>query len=457
MTVEKRGNDMAFRYLPMTEQDKKEMLDKIGVRSVDELFSDIPEAVRFKGQLNIKEAKSETALFKELSNMAEKNVHVKKYTSFLGAGVYDHYIPSIVDHVISRSEFYTAYTPYQPEVSQGELQAIFEFQTMICELTGVDVANSSMYDGGTALAEAAMLAAGQTKRGTILLSEAIHPEYKDVVKTYAKGQKIEVKEIPLTNGVTDMEVLKSQLTDDVAAVLVQYPNFFGRIERLKELEPIIHGNKSLFVVSANPVALGILAPPGQFGADIVTGDAQPFGIPQSFGGPHCGFFAVTKKLMRKIPGRLVGQTIDEEGRRGFVLTLQAREQHIRREKATSNICSNQALNALAASVAMSALGKKGIREMAIANMEKANYAKNKFQEIGIEIAYEGPFFNEFVVKLDKPIHDLSEHLLEKGMIAGYDLGNVDEKYSGQMLICVTEVRTKEEIDQFVMEVGAYHE
>lgn len=457
ITLEKRGKYMGFRYLPMTEQDKKEMLDKIGVRSVDELFSDIPETVRYKGRLNIKESKSETALIKELSSMAEKNVNVKKYTSFLGAGVYDHYIPSIVDHVISRSEFYTAYTPYQPEISQGELQAIFEFQTMICELTGMDVSNSSMYDGGTALAEAAMLAAGQTKRGTILLSEAIHPEYRDVVKTYAKGQKIDVKEIPLINGVTDINALTSLLTDDVAAVLVQYPNFFGRIESLKELEPIIHGNRSLFVVSANPVALGILTSPGQFGADIVTGDAQPFGIPQSFGGPHCGFFAVTKKLMRKIPGRLVGQTTDEEGRRGFVLTLQAREQHIRREKATSNICSNQALNALAASVAMTALGKKGIREMAIANMEKANYAKNKFHEIGIEIAYDGPSFNEFVVKLDKPIHNLSSHLLEKGIVAGYNLGKLDDKYSNQMLVCVTEVRTKEEIDQFVMEVGAFHE
>jgi glycine dehydrogenase subunit 1 len=447
---------MDFRFLPMTEQDKQEMLEKIGVSTVDELFSDIPEKVRYKDRLHIKEAKSETALYKELSEMANKNKNVKSYTSFLGAGVYDHYIPSIVDHVISRSEFYTAYTPYQPEISQGELQAIFEFQTMICELTGMDVANSSMYDGGTALAEAGMLACGQLKRKTILISEAVHPEYKEVIKTYAKGQKLNIIEIPLNNGVTDIVALKDHMNTDVAAVIVQYPNFFGRIELLKEIEPVVHENQSLFIVSANPVSLGILTPPGKFGADIVTGDAQPLGIPQSFGGPHCGFFAVTKKLMRKIPGRLVGETTDEEGKRGFVLTLQAREQHIRREKATSNICSNQALNALAASVAMTALGKKGIYEMAKANIQKANYAKNIFKQKGFTIVYEGPSFNEFVVKIDQPIAQLSSYLLEKGIIAGYDLGKVDAKYSGQMLVCVTEIRTKEEIDKFIEEVGAFH-
>lgn len=293
---------MTFRYLPMTEQDKKEMLEAIGIEAVDELFSDIPEEVRFNGRLNIKEAKSESALTKELFKLANQNVNLKTHASFLGAGVYDHYIPSIVDHVISRSEFYTAYTPYQPEISQGELQAIFEFQTMICELTGMDVANSSMYDGGTALAEAAMLACGQTRRKTILISEAVHPEYREVVKTYARGQRHQVVEIPLNNGVTSTEQLKELMSNDVAAVIIQYPNFFGRIEPLKDFAAIAHEYKSLFVVSCNPVALGILTPPGNLGADIVTGDAQPFGIPTSFGGPHCGFFAVSKKLMRKIPG-----------------------------------------------------------------------------------------------------------------------------------------------------------
>ena len=262
---------------------------------------------------------------------------------FLGAGVYDHYKPIIVDHVISRSEFYTAYTPYQPEISQGELQALFEYQTMIAELTGMDLANSSMYDGGTALAEAGTLAAGHTRRKKLLISETVHPESRDVVLTYAKGQSIEVVMIPQKDGVTDMAKLEELMDDETAAVLVQYPNFFGQIEDIQKVGEIAHAAGGLFVVSSNPLALGILTSPGKLGADITVGDAQPFGIPESFGGPHCGYFAVTKKLMRKLPGRLIGETTDEDGRRGYVLTLQAREQHIRRDKATSNICSNQAL------------------------------------------------------------------------------------------------------------------
>ncbi|WP_313798304.1 aminomethyl-transferring glycine dehydrogenase subunit GcvPA [Cytobacillus sp.] len=447
---------MKHRYLPMTETDKKEMLETIGVNSIDELFSDIPERVRFKGEYNIKPKKTETALMKELTLLAQKNADLRSHTSFLGAGVYDHYMPVIVDHVLSRSEFYTAYTPYQPEISQGELQAIFEFQSMICELTGMDVANSSMYDGGTALAEAAMLSAGQTRRKKVLISNAVHPEAKEVVKTYAKGQYIEVIEIPHKDGITDTAVLKDMINDEIAAVIVQYPNFFGRIEPLKELEEIIHAQKSLFVVSSNPLSLGALTPPGKLGADIVAGDAQPFGIPTAFGGPHCGYFAVTNKLMRKVPGRLVGQTVDEEGRRGFVLTLQAREQHIRRDKATSNICSNQALNALAASVAMTALGKKGVKEMAISNIQKAHYAKEALKARGFEIAFEGPSFNEFVVKLHAPVKEVNKKLLEKGIIGGYDLGRDYSDLKNHMLIAVTELRTKEEIDAFVNEMGDYH-
>ena len=385
--------------------------------------------------------------------MASKNADLKMNTSFIGAGVYDHYIPVIVDHVLSRSEFYTAYTPYQPEISQGELQAIFEFQTMISELTGMEVANSSMYDGGTALAEAAMLSAGHTRRKKVLISSAVHPEYKDVVKTYAKGQYIDVVEVPHKDGVTDLDALKDMASEDVAAVIVQYPNFFGGLESMKEIEEIVHENKSLFVVSSNPLALGALTPPGKFGADIVTGDAQPFGIPTAFGGPHCGYFAVTGKLMRKVPGRLVGQTKDDQGRRGFVLTLQAREQHIRRDKATSNICSNQALNALAASVAMTAIGKKGVREMAVANIQKAHYAKKAFKENGFEIAFEGPSFNEFVVKLNKPVKEVNQKLLEKAIIGGYDLGRDYSGLENHMLVAVTELRTKEEIDTFVKEMG----
>lgn len=447
---------MKHRYLPMTENDKKEMLATIGVETVEELFNDIPEQVRFKGEYKIKPARSESALLKELGLLAGKNADLKTHSSFLGAGVYDHYIPTIVDHVISRSEFYTAYTPYQPEISQGELQAIFEFQTMICELTGMDVANSSMYDGGTALAEAAMLSAGQTRRKKVLVSSAVHPEAKEVLRTYAKGQYIEVLEIPYDDGVTDLAKLDEMVTDEVAAVIVQYPNFFGRIEPLKEIEEIAHAHKSMLVVSSNPLALGALTPPGQFGADIVVGDAQPFGIPTAFGGPHCGYFAVTNKLMRKVPGRLVGQTVDENGRRGFVLTLQAREQHIRRDKATSNICSNQALNALAASVAMTALGKQGVKEMALANIQKAHYAKKAFINAGVKVVFDGPSFNEFVIKLDKPIKEVNRVLLKKGMIGGYDLGRDFQELNQHMLVAVTELRTKEEIDEFVKEVGDYH-
>ncbi|MBA2869919.1 glycine dehydrogenase subunit 1 [Anoxybacillus calidus] len=447
---------MLHRYLPMTEEDKQEMLKAIGVESIDELFSDIPESVRFKGEYNIKKAKSEPELMKELTELAAKNADIKRYTSFLGAGVYDHYIPVIVDHVISRSEFYTAYTPYQPEISQGELQAIFEFQTMICELTGMDVANSSMYDGGTALAEAAMLSAAHTKNKKVLVSKAVHPEYRDVLKTYAKGPGIEIVEIPFKNGVTDLEALKAEMNEQVACVIVQYPNFFGQIEPLKDIETIAHTGKSMFVVASNPLALGILTPPGQFGADIVVGDAQAFGIPTQFGGPHCGYFAVKSALMRKIPGRLIGQTTDEEGRRGFVLTLQAREQHIRRDKATSNICSNQALNALAASVAMTALGKKGVKEMATMNIQKALYAKKAFVENGFEVPFTGPFFNEFVVKLNKPIKEVNKQLLEKGIIGGYDLGRDYPELENHMLVAVTELRTKEEIDMLVKELGDSH-
>ncbi|WP_456278312.1 aminomethyl-transferring glycine dehydrogenase subunit GcvPA [Bacillus sp. AK128] len=447
---------MKHRYLPMTEQDQQEMLKAIGVDSVDELFQDIPESVRFKGEYNIKPAKSETALMKELTELANKSLNIKDNPSFLGAGVYDHYIPVIVDHVISRSEFYTAYTPYQPEISQGELQAIFEFQTMICELTGMDVANSSMYDGGTALAEAATLSAGQTRNKKILVSGAVHPESRAVLQTYATGQRLEVVEIPVVNGVTDLEVLKEQMNEEVAAVVVQYPNFFGQIEPLKDIEVIAHQHKGMFIVSSNPLALGALTPPGKFGADIVVGDAQPFGISTQFGGPHCGYFAVSSKLMRKVPGRLVGQTTDEQGRRGFVLTLQAREQHIRRDKATSNICSNQALNALAASVAMTALGKKGIKEIAIQNIQKAQYAKRAFQQAGFEIAFSGPFFNEFVVKLPLSVREANLQLSKKGLIGGYDLKRDDENLANHMLVAVTELRTKDEIDRFVKELGDCH-
>lgn len=447
---------MKHRYLPMTELDQQEMLATIGVATIDELFADIPEKVRFKGQYNIKAAKSEAALMKELAQLAAKNKDTATNVSFLGAGVYNHYKPIIVDHVISRSEFYTAYTPYQPEISQGELQAIFEFQTMIAELTGMDLANSSMYDGGTALAEAGMLAAGHTRRKKLLVSGAVHPEYKDVVATYAYGQSIEIVTIPIKDGVTDIEALKGLVDDQTAGVIVQYPNFFGQVENLQPLADITHDAKGLFIVSSNPLALGVLTPPGKLGADITVGDAQVFGIAEAFGGPHCGFFAVTNKLMRKVPGRLVGETVDQDGRRGYVLTLQAREQHIRRDKATSNICSNQALLALAASVAMTALGKQGVQEMAKQNIVKTRYAKNAFEAAGFEVVYQGAHFNEIVVKTTASVTDINKKLIEKGIIGGFDLGRVYPELANHALIAVTEIRTKEEIDALVAEMGAYN-
>lgn len=447
---------MMHRYMPMTEADREEMLNVIGISSVDELFADIPESVRFTKDLDIKKAKSESALMKELSRAAAKNADSKQYASFLGAGVYDHYKPIVVDHVISRSEFYTAYTPYQPEISQGELQAIFEFQTMICELTGMDLANSSMYDGGTALAEAGTLAAGHTKRKKLLISETVHPESRDVVRSYADGQQIEVITIPQKEGVTDVEELKNLLADDTAAVLVQYPNFFGQVEELQAIGELAHDHGALFVVSSNPLALGILTPPGELGADITVGDAQPFGIPEQFGGPHCGYFAVTKKLMRKVPGRLVGETTDDQGRRGYVLTLQAREQHIRRDKATSNICSNQALNALAASVAMTALGKTGAREIAYQNYAKTHYAKQAFEKAGFKVLGGNAHFNEIVVDCKQPVQELNQQLLKQGIIGGYDLSKTFEGMENHALFAVTEQRTKEEIDALVQEMEAVH-
>ncbi|MFD1412755.1 aminomethyl-transferring glycine dehydrogenase subunit GcvPA [Oceanobacillus jeddahense] len=448
---------MEFRYLPMTKEDKQEMLDAIGIKDTDELFADIPNSVRLQQELDLKAPVNEYALTKELTMMANKNVSTKDVVSFLGAGVYDHYIPSIVDHVISKSEFYTAYTPYQPEISQGELQAIFEFQTMISELAGLPVANSSMYDGGTALAEAVNLSAAQTKRKKVLVSEAVHPEYMQVIHTYAKGQNVEIVPVKLDQGKTDLHHLEDLLDDEIAGVVVQYPNFLGQIEPMESIQKLLENQKkTMLIVSSNPLALGYLTPPGEFGADIVTGDTQVFGIPAQFGGPHCGYFATSKKLMRKVPGRLVGQTKDENGVRGYVLTLQAREQHIRRDKATSNICSNQALNALASSVAMSSIGKHGIRKMSEMNMQKARYAKKKFEENGISVVYDGSFFNEFVIQLNQDISQVNAALLEKGFLGGFDLGKLDESYQGQMLVAVTEIRTKQEIDQLAEELGDMH-
>ena len=446
---------MDFRFLPATEADKAQMLEKIGVKSTDELFSDIPEKVRLDRELDLKEPKNEYELKKELNAMASKNANLQEYTSFLGAGVYDHFIPSVVDHVISRQEFYTSYTPYQPEMTQGELQAMFEFQTMVSEITGMPIVNSSLYDGGTAVVEAMYLANVQTKKSRLLVSKALHPEYRELVKTASKGKNIEIVEIDLVDGRTDLDQLEKEVNEDTAGVIVQYPNFLGQIEPLDKINEIVKSSpKAMMIVSSNPLALGYLTPPAEFGADIVVGDTQVFGIPAQLGGPHCGYFATTEKLMRKVPGRFVGETVDEEGQRGFVLALQTREQHIRREKATSNITSNQALNAVASSAAMSALGKNGVKEMSELNLQKSRYTKQQLADAGIKAAFDGAFFNEFVVELNKPVQEVNEQLFEKGIVGGFDLGRIYPEFENHMLIATTEIRSKDEIDAFAKELGA---
>ena len=438
-----------FRYLPNTEQDRQDMLEVIGAKDIMDLFSDIPEKVRLDEPMDLPASLSEYELLKHARELASKNTTASELPYFLGAGVYDHHIPAVVNHIISRQEFLTAYVPYQPEISQGGLQALFEWQTMICELTGMDVTNSGMYDGFNALAEAANLAIGKVRKtNKILVSKAVHPQGIEVLHTYSDGMDYQVEELGLADDVTNLEELKEKLDDETAAVVVQYPNFFGSIEDLKEMKEIMADSKALLIVSSNPLALGKLESPGALGADIVVGDMQPFGIAMSFGGPHAGYLAVTNDLMRKLPSRIVGQTADVEGKRGFVLSLTTREQHIRREKATSNYSSNQALFTLASAIAMTAYGKQGIQDLAQRNITNAHYLGKQLQEKGFELVNQSPYFNEFLVKLDHPISAVNESLFEKGFIGGYDASSV---YGTEhvMLICATEKRTKGEMDAFV--------
>lgn len=436
------------RYLPLTPTDRQEMLEFIGVSEMEALLTDIPAEVRLTTALDIPEALSELELTKHMSSLATKNISTNEASLFLGAGTYDHFIPSVVNHVLLRSEFMTAYVPYQPEASQGELQALFEFQSMVCELTGMDVANSSLYDAFTSLGEACNLAITHTKKRRILMSQAVHPQAREVVDTYAYGMEYDVETIGLNDLSTDLESIKTQIDDDTAAVVVQYPNFFGSIEDLKAVKSLLEGKKALLIVVANPLALALLETPGNLGADIVVGDMQPLGIPMSYGGPHCGYFAAKKAYMRKLPSRIVGETVDSDGKRGYVMTLQTREQHIRREKATSNMSSNQALFALGSAVFMTAIGKEGIREMAEQNLSKAHYLSRNLKEAGFEILSNDNFFNEFVVKVTKPVLEVNKQLLAHNIIGGYDVSELLTTENA-MLICVTEKRTKAEIDQFV--------
>lgn len=436
-------------YISVTPDDEQKMLQAIGLTSLDELFDDIPEEVALKRNFDLDESKSELEVRAYLTEISKKNCSLDEMTCFLGAGAYDHYIPSIVNHIISRSEFYTSYTPYQPEISQGTLQYLFEYQTLICNLTGMDVSNASLYDGGTAIAEAALMAAAVSKKDEIIISKTVRPESRKILRTYAHIQDLKVIEVDMKDGVTDLEVLDSLVNDNTAAVIIQSPNFFGAIEDIKETADITHSSKKAsLITSVDPISLGILKRPGDLGADIVVGEGQAMGIPLSFGGPYLGFMAVDKKYMRKLPGRIVGQTEDLDGKRSFVLTLTAREQHIRREKATSNICSNQGLNTLAATVYMVTLGKKGLREVALQSTKKAHYALEKLTESGkYKRVFNQPFFKEFVVSSDINPENITTELKKEKIIGGYDLAKDYPQFKNTVLYAVTEKRTKAEIDR----------
>lgn len=434
---------MSNKYIPHTEGDVRNMLDIIGVATVDDLYSDVPEEVIFSGEYDIPSAMSEIELREHFKQLGKKNTPL---IVFAGGGVYDHYSPSVITHLLGRSEFYTAYTPYQPEISQGTLQYIFEYQSMISELTGLEVSNASMYDGGTAASEVMfMMVAAAKKRNRVLISSTVNPQVLEIVKTYAKFHGVELTVIAEKDGVTDQEEIKSELSKgDVAGVIVPTPNRYGIIEDFTGLAETIHAAKGLMAIYADPSTLAVLKTPGEWGADISCGDGQSLGMPMNFGGPYLGFIACSKALLRKMPGRVVGATKDVEGKRAFVLTLQAREQHIRREKATSNICSNQSLMALYATIYLSLLGKKGLREVNIVACDGAHYLYKELISSGkFHSAFDKPFLKEFVLKTDLNMEKVNKKLLENGIQGGLILGN------GLVEFAVTEKRTREEIDKLV--------
>ncbi|HQP91165.1 MAG TPA: aminomethyl-transferring glycine dehydrogenase subunit GcvPA [Candidatus Omnitrophota bacterium] len=433
-------------YIANTEKDVKEMLEAIGVKSIEDLFSDIKPGQRPRS-FDIPEGKSEFEVIKHLKGLSEKNS--TDLVCFLGGGFYDHYIPSIVDHLSSRSEFYTAYTPYQPECSQGTLQAIYEYQSCICRLTGLEIANASLYDGGTALYEAMMMARRSTGRNRVLIDDAVSPIYRTMLYSYTKNLHIEFVEIPVVHGQTDRASIKKHLDDKTACIILQNPNFFGAIDDHSDIVQEAHKVGALVISSSYPIALGLLKTPGECGVDIATGEGQSLGLPLAFGGPYLGFMATKKELARKMPGRIVGETIDSEGKRGYVLTLQAREQHIRREKATSNICSNEALCALRALIYMTSLGKEGLKEVAKLNYEKAEYAKSLLSKIkGVTVKQSSPTFNEFTVVLPKDPVEVISAMIKKGFAAGFPLGRYYKDMANYMIVAVTEKRTKEEIERY---------
>lgn len=437
-------------FIPNTDQDRQEMLSKIGVSSFEDLISIIPEEIRLKDPIGLPPKLSEYEAMKLLNKYADENVTAATHTCFMGFGAYDRYIPAIVGSVLERPEFKTAYTPYQAEVSQGTLQAMYEFQSMICELTQMDVANASLYDGGTALAEACLMSHAHNKKREIIFCGTVHPNYLRVVKTLCVGKKLTYKIILDDDGMCDLSKLTSEISDDTCAVIVQHPNAYGSLEDVFEIEKIVHSKKALFIVSVDPISLGLIEPPGNYNADIVVGEGQQLGVPMNFGGPYLGLFACKKEFVRKIPGRLAGITEDIDGKRGFVLTLQTREQQIKRERATSNICTNQGLIMLAATVYMETMGKEGIKEVAEMSFTGAHYLADEIKKIpGYDLVIDKPFFNEFLIKTPVQANEIFDAGIEEGILAGIDLSRFDG-LKGGLLIAVTEKRSREELDAFVM-------
>jgi glycine cleavage system P protein (glycine dehydrogenase) subunit 1 len=441
-----------MRYLPKSPSDRERMLQAIGAKSIDDLFATIPAECRLKRDLNVPRAHAESEIVEFFRQCATDSA--EGYATFLGAGAYSHYRPLVIDSLVSRGEFFTAYTPYQPEISQGTLQSIFEFQTMICELTGMDVANASMYDGSTGAAEALMMASRITGRHKSVIASSVHPEYRDVITTYARYQGMPTVTVGYQkNGRVDLEALDKAIDNETGGALIQSPNFFGTIEDAAAIGEIVHKKGALLVVSiAEAVSLGIVKPPAE--ADIVSMEAQSFGVPLGYGGPYCGVIATREKFVRQMPGRLVGETRDRNGKRGFVLTLSTREQHIRREKATSNICTNQALVALMASIFMTVYGREGLKELATQNLAKAHYAAGEFKKAGAEVLFEGaPRFNEFVLRTKIDPYLINDKLLGQRIIGGLPLKKFYPELGNAALWCCTETTTRGSIDATAKEVA----
>jgi glycine dehydrogenase subunit 1 len=436
-------------FIPNTDEDRRQMLDTIGVSSFDELITNIPDSIRLKQDLNLPEKLSEYEVYKLLLSYSDKNKDAYKYTCFMGGGAYDHYVPAIVSMVLERPEFKTAYTPYQAEVSQGTLQAMYEFQSMICILTGMDVSNASMYDGGSSLAESCMMALAHNKRTEFVYAGSVSENFKKVVSTICAGKNLSFIPSVSPDGTCNANELEKVVTDKTSAVIVQHPNAFGNLEEVHEIEKIAHSKGALFIVVVDPISLGLLQPPGEYNADVVIAEGQSLGIPLNFGGPYLGIFATKQEFIRKIPGRICGVTEDVEGKRGFVLTLQTREQQIKREKATSNICTNQGLFMLAASVYMATMGKQGIKEVAEQCFQKAHYLASKITKIpGFSLNSDKPFFKEFLIKTPIPANVIIEAAEKENFLAGIDTARYGGTING-LLIAVTEKRTKNEMDKFV--------